>query len=61
MDNSNDCLTEREIPNDCFSDSDLKIQVDEVNVLNQSLRRILSIDNEEPNPTKRPTRKKIKL
>ena len=53
LDTSNDFFSECEFSNDCFSDSEVKIQVDEKDVLNESLKRLLSIDTEEINPSKR--------
>jgi hypothetical protein len=55
LDTSNDFFSECEFSNDCFSDSEVQIQVDEID---KSLKRLLSIDTEEINPSKRATRSK---
>ena len=60
LNDSNDSLSESDYSNDCLSESGFENNND-TDELNKSLKRLLSVDSEEQQAIKRPTRSQKKL
>ena len=60
LNDSNDSLSESDYSNDCLSESGFENNNDN-DELNKSLKRLLSVDSEEQQAIKRPTRSQKKL